>query len=463
MQLDAFVIGAGTSVREALRIIDANHQGLILIVDATGAVTSLATDGDIRRHLMGGGTLEDAVDKCANGDFVWVGNNTPRELILKNLDDQIHFIPVLDEMRRLVDVVSRDHNPLRAESSVYARSRAPVRVSFSGGGSDLTSYFLKDQIGAVINSTISIYSHATLLIREDQRIIIRSLDLEATLDADDLAAALAAKGPFGLIQALLKVIKPDFGFELFLHSDFPMSSGLGGSAVVSASILGCFNKFRRDEWDLYELAEIAYQAERHLLGVKGGWQDQYATVFGGFNFMEFRMDQNIVHPLWVHPDTMHELEESLILCDTGITHDSGEIHQDQLQQMAKAHVLEMLALNVKLSYEMRDALLRGRLRQFGESLHRSWELKRRFSDKVSTPLLDKIYTDAKFNGAIGGKILGAGGGGFFLFYVTPHRKHQLISYLKSSGLKIHAFRFESQGLQAWTVRESKTGIESLPA
>ena len=239
-----------------------------------------------------------------------------------------------------------------------------------------------------------------------------------------------------------------------------MSSGLGGSAVVSASILGCFNQFRRDQWDLHELAEIAYQAERHYLGVAGGWQDQYATVFGGFNFMEFRLEQNIVHPLRIHPDTLLELEECLILCDTGTTHDSGVIHQDQYQQMAAPHVREMVENNVQLSYEMRNDLLRGRLLQFGHSLDKAWQFKRQLSKKISTSRLDQIYSNAKSNGAVGGKLLGAGGGGFFLFYVPPYRKHQLITHLSVSGLKIRPFRFEPQGLQAWTVRESSSLTES---
>jgi D-glycero-alpha-D-manno-heptose-7-phosphate kinase len=238
-----------------------------------------------------------------------------------------------------------------------------------------------------------------------------------------------------------------------------MSSGLGGSAVVSASILGCFNQFRRDQWDLHELAEIAYQAERHYLDVAGGWQDQYATVFGGFNFMEFRMDQNIVHPLRIHPDTLLELEESLILCDTGTTHDSGNIHHDQRQQMAAAHIRNMVESNVQLSYAMRNDLLRGRLFQFGQSLDSAWQFKRQFSDKISSSQFDQIYEDARLNGAVGGKLLGAGGGGFFLFYAQPYRKHQLITHLKASGLKIRPFRFEPKGLQAWTVRECRNHQE----
>lgn len=460
MKLDIFIIQASADLRDALQRIESNHHGIIFIADTNGAISSMATDGDIRRHLLNGGTLEDAITLCANQNFVWENSATPRELLLKKLDHRIRIIPLLDSDRRLVGLVSRDHLPIQAEGAVYARARAPVRISFGGGGSDLTHYFSGSEGGAVINTTVSLYSHATLRIRNDEQVIIRSLDLGETLQANNLSSALAVEGRFGLIQALLQVVRPDFGFELFIHSDFPIKSGLGGSAVVSAAVLGCFNQFRRDQWDLHELAEIAYQAERHYLGVAGGWQDQYATVFGGFNFMEFHMDQNIVHPLRIHPDTLLELEECLILCDTGSTHESGEIHQDQRQQMADEHVRDMVAANVKLCYEMRNDLLRGRLRKFGQLLDKAWEFKRQFSDKISSSYLDRIYRDAKAYGAIGGKLLGAGGGGFFLFYAPPYKKHQLITHLEASGLKIRPFRFEPQGLQAWTVRESRNHEES---
>lgn len=460
MRLELFLINKDATLREALQRIDANHHGMILVVDSIGAVNGVATDGDIRRWLIEGGSLDDAISRCANSEFVSERPTTPREILLKKLDHRIRVIPLLDASQRLVGIVSRDHNPVRTEGAVYARARAPVRMSFGGGGSDLTHYFSDNDDGAVINTTISLYSHATLRIRPDSRVVVHSRDLGETLEAEGLHDALRQPGRFGLIQALLRAISPDFGFELFLHSDFPMSSGLGGSAVISASILGCFNQFRRDQWDLHELAEIAYQAERHHLGVHGGWQDQYATVFGGFNFMEFRMDQNIVHPLRIHPDTMLELEECLILCDTGMTHDSNDIHQDQRSQMAAAHLRGMVKKHVRLSYEMRNHLLRGRLMQFGQSLDKAWQLKRQFSTMISNSLLDAIYSSAINHGAIGGKLLGAGGGGFFLFYVPPYRKHELITHLEGSGLKLRPFRFDPQGLQAWTVRECRNYGES---
>jgi D-glycero-alpha-D-manno-heptose-7-phosphate kinase len=183
-----------------------------------------------------------------------------------------------------------------------------------------------------------------------------------------------------------------------------MKSGLGGSATIAAVILGCFNQFRSDPWDQYEMVELAFQAERLELGIAGGWQDQYASIFGGFNFLEFKKDQNIVHPLRIQKEVLLQLEESLLLCDTKIIHESGDIHNDQKEKMQDNDISELVKSNVELCYEMRNQLLRGVLNDFGNSLNKAWKAKRKFSAKISSPQLDEIYENAIKNGAIGGKL-----------------------------------------------------------
>jgi D-glycero-alpha-D-manno-heptose-7-phosphate kinase len=459
MKIESFVARGSAPIQQALQAINHNKHGLVFVSCDGNTVKGVATDGDIRRHLLSGGLITDPLSSCTNKNFYWERAGTSREVLLKKLDSRIRVIPLLNDRGELIDIFSRDLSPAANEGSVYARARAPVRISFAGGGSDLTRYFSSNTEGAVINATISVFSHALLRLRDDKKIIVKSLDLNETLEADNLREAVEASGKFGLIQAILKLINPEFGFELYLHSDFPLKSGLGGSAVVSSTVLGCFNQFRRDQWDLYELAELAYQAERHHLGISGGWQDQYATVFGGINFMEFRMEQNLVHPLRIQPETLLELEESLVLCDTGISHESGDIQTDQEVQMTKADIRHHVESNVLLSYQMRNELLKGRLREFGKLLDQAWRHKRQVSQKVSNRNLDDLYDGALSHGALGGKLLGAGGGGFFLFFVPPYKKYQLLSFLKSSRLNPQSFRFEEKGLQAWSVRESKSHPE----
>lgn len=449
---EKYLINDNASIKEALIKVEENHYGMIFTKSSTGKVIGLATDGDIRRALLRGVNLDDSISVCVNREFVSASTEFSREQLIKRLDSQIRFIPILDEAGKLHSVVSKDYLPLESEKSVYIRARAPVRVSFGGGGSDLTHYF-ESNAGAVINTAVSIYSHAAMRVRNDSKIIINSLDLRATLSANNLEEALSQEGSFGLIQSLLHVVQPDYGFELFLHSDFPVGSGLGGSATLSAVVLGCMNMLRNDQWKQHELAEIAFQAERLHLGIAGGWQDQYAAVFGGFNFIEFHLDENIINPIRVHPEISLELEESLILCDTGLDHHSGNIHEHQKETMTSDAVREMVKKNVQLTFETRNHLLRGDLDKFGACLDAAWQLKRRFSSMISSDYIDSIYNGALEHGATGGKLLGAGGGGFFIFYVSPFKKHALITYLESQNLKLQPFRFEPDGLKTWVSRD----------
>ena len=452
MNLDQFKISIDSTFRDTLYKIEANHHGYIFIHNELDSIIGIITDGDIRRVLLGNVNLDNKIIDFINENFIWASVDTPREEILKQLDHNIKVIPLLDKSKKLISIITKDYVPTLTERKVFARSKSPVRISFGGGGSDISAYFSQNK-AAVINSTISLYTHTTLKLRDDDKIIIESLDLYDKISFDNLETLLDYNGKFALIQSVIKAIKPAFGFELYIHSDYPMSSGLGGSAVVTSSILGCFNQFRSDKWDKHDISEIAFQAERLHLGVAGGWQDQYATVFGGLNFMEFNKEQNIINPIRLNNDTILELEECLVLCNTGTTHDSGNIHNDQKEQSQKVDVKQRIQSNVDLTYEMRNHLLRGRLNEFGKSLHKAWELKRSFSSKISNSYLDEIYNGAIQNGAIGGKLLGAGGGGYFLFYVPSFDKHKLINWIKSKELIYTPFVVENNGLQSWTVRE----------
>lgn len=447
-----FTIKKSSTIKSALEKIDSNGEGIVCIEDDMGKIIGVATDGDIRRRLLEGVTIDQSIDLCINESFIFALNEDSREVLLKLLDNGAKAIPILDKNKSFLRMVSRYNLPISEEKKNFARSRAPVRVSFGGGGSDLTHFFSKSN-GAVINATISIYSHACLKKRSDDRVIIKSRDLNEIIDEDNLKSALMKSSKLDLIQSIIKLINPKYGFELEIYSDFPPNSGLGGSSAISAAVLGCFNVFRTDPWDTYELSELAFQAERLNLNIAGGWQDQYACTFGGFNFIEFNKDKNIIHPLRIQLSTKLELEENLILCDTGISHNSGNIHSDQKENMKNLDIDSLVKSNVELTYEIKNQLLKGKLNDFGNSLDKAWDSKRKFSSKISSPEIDSIYSEAKKSGAIGGKLLGAGGGGFFLFYVAPFQRQKLIKKLQSLNLSIFRFNFDDHGLQTWKTRE----------
>ena len=454
MLLDNLQINENGLLKEALELISKNKKGLILVKDFNDSIIGLATDGDIREKILSGNTLSDKIGDICNKNFIWADDNTSREFLLKRLDNKIKLIPVLDSSKKLIDIVTHNYFPTKREDAIYVRSKSPVRVSFGGGGSDLTHFF-KAESGAVINATISIYSHALLKVRDDDKIILESSDLNKKVIFNNLNELLNDNSDFNLITSTIKTIQPDFGFELYTNSDFPMKSGLGGSAAVSAAVLGCFNQLRTDKYNSFDLSELAYQAERIYQGIAGGWQDQYATIFGGINFIEFNYNKNQIYPLRINKDIINELEENLILCYTGENHESGEVHNNQKKKMEDAEVRDFVKKNVALTYEIRDYLLRGNLNEFAKCLHQAWEYKKKFGDNITNTTFNNLYDFARSNGAIGGKLLGAGGGGFFLFYCNPFKKQNLIKCLVEKGHEIRNFKFEPDGLRSWVIRDNE--------
>ncbi len=442
------------TIKNALLMIENNKKGFIFIIDNNQIVRGVVTDGDVRRALIKKHSLNDKIKLISNKNFIYGDINSTREDLLKKLDYKIKFIPILSLEGRLEKIITKDDLPIDKEASVLIRAKSPVRISFSGGGSDTTNYFeLND--GATLNATISLYAHASLRIRSDKKISVNSLDLNKKIDAKNLKSFLKLKNQFGLIQSLLKLLNPNFGFDLLLYSDFNMKSGLGGSSAVISSIIGCFNECRIDQWSLHEMAELSFQAERLSFNVAGGWQDQYATVFGGLNFMEFNKVRNTIHPLRLPNNISSELEESLMLFDTCISHESNEIHLDQKKETKKIQVTNIIKSNVELAYKMRNYLLKGELSNFGKMLDLAWKNKKSLSKKISSNFLDKVYKEGMKNGALGGKLLGAGGGGCFLFYVKPEDRNRIIKIMNDLGLKLIPFVFENKGINSWKTRQVK--------
>jgi D-glycero-alpha-D-manno-heptose-7-phosphate kinase len=439
------------NIEQAFQALNANRMGILLVVDSGERVIGCITDGDIRRQLLQNGDLKAPIAEFINREFVWCRAGLPREQILKLLDHRVRAVPLLDNSDRLVGICTREDFHPDEETEVFSRARSPARISFNGGGTDLTHHFV-DQGGTVINTTITRYAHAALRRRPDPSIRIYSHDLRRTLEAPDLQS-LDTTGECRLLAGAIRVVRPRFGFELEVAADFPVGSGLGGSAAVVAAVIGCFNEFRSDRWNRHQIAEMAFQTERLVLDIPGGWQDQYASVFGGFNFMEFSADQNIIMPMRLEQRTLLEIEESLVLCHTGKAHDSGAIHRDQKKQPIEPEELRRITDRQKqLTREMRHHLLRGDISAYGRLLHEGWLAKRALSSLVSDGEMDRIYDFAMRQGALGGKILGAGGGGYFLFFVPPFCRYGFSEAMKSFGYDCERIQFEQDGLQSWKTR-----------
>lgn len=332
---------------------------------------------------------------------------------------------------------------------MIVRAKAPLRISFCGGGTDVPPYPALHG-GCVLSCTISKYAHASLVPRRDGAFKIRSLDygLDVHYGSDE---DLSFDGELDLVKAVIKRFRSKRGAELFLHSDAPPGSGLGSSSTMVVALVCALSDYLRRALSQYEIAEIAYLIERGDLGIPGGHQDQYAAAFGGFNFIEFYADRVVVNPLRISTDVLDELRYHLLLCFTGTARTSTTIIGEQTHHVEDqdAAVLNAMTQLKEYTLAMKEALLRGRLGEFGDLLNEAWESKRRLAGGISTPVVDHLYDLARRRGAVGGKLLGAGGGGYLLLYCDFKRTHEVAEHLTRAGGRIVDFAFEHQGARSW--------------
>ena len=334
------------------------------------------------------------------------------------------------------------------------RAKAPLRLSFAGGGTDV-SPFLEREGGCVLSATIDRYAYATVRPREDRRISVRALDFGAAVEYDPDEVP-SYDGNLDLAKAAIKRICPGSprGLDLFVHSDVPPGSGLGSSSTMVVAIVAALKEYFQLRLTEYEIAELAYQIERIELGIQGGYQDQYAAAFGGFNFIELTRDGVTVNPLRIRRDVINELEANLLLVYAGAPRFSAHIIEDQTARYERGDASNVAGLRrIKdLAVEMKNALVLGKLALFGELLHEEWTAKKCLSPKISTSRLEEIYEAARSSGAVGGKVSGAGGGGFMLFYCTFDSKQQVGERLHRMGCSVTNVSFTLAGVQTWTVR-----------
>ena len=334
------------------------------------------------------------------------------------------------------------------------RGRAPLRVSFGGGGTDVAP-FCVEQGGAIIGSTINKYAYCSIVPREDEQIIAHSLDFDTTVKYNARENNVC-DARLDQVTAALKAMNIRKGCEVYLQCDAPPGSGLGTSSTVMVALLTAMARWKGVELDSYALADLAYQVEREDLKIDGGYQDQYAATFGGFNFIEFHGRNNVVvNPLRIKKDIIHELQYNLLLCYTGNIHVSANIIKDQVKNYEKKDAFDAMWEVKALAYAMKDELLKGNLYSFGKLLDYGWESKKRMSSKITNPQIDELYEEAKKAGALGGKLLGAGGGGFLLMFCPYNVRHVVAARMEAAGGQVADWNFELRGAQSWIANEDR--------
>lgn len=341
------------------------------------------------------------------------------------------------------------------------RSRAPLRLGLAGGGTDV-SPFSDEYGGYVLNATVALYSQAILQPTKLKKIefiaadLQQAVEMESSIELPETGNLLLHKGIYNSLMRRFNITEP-LSFRLTTYADAPAGSGLGTSSTMVVCIVQAFAEWLRLGLGEYELANLAYEIERTELNLAGGKQDQYAASFGGFNFMEFGPGERIlVNPLRVPSWIVNELEASTVLFYTGQSRSSSKIIEHQIKQARNAYSQSQQAmLKLKQSaLQMKAALLLGDFDEYARLLADSWESKKKLASTVSNENLNKVYDLALNAGATAGKLSGAGGGGFFMFYVKPQKRMNVVRALNKLEGQVINFRFELQGAQSWKFSEN---------
>ena len=338
------------------------------------------------------------------------------------------------------------------------RSKAPLRLGFAGGGSDVSPY--SDLYGGqILNATINLSAYCTIETQEGDRVRVDAFDCDAHVDCP-LDGTLAAAPD--LIRGVYQRIVRDYGpvpgaFRITTYNDAPAGSGLGTSSTMVVCILKCFAEWMNLPLGDYETARLAYEIERKDLALAGGRQDQYAAAFGGFNFMEFHPgDVVIVNPLKIKAWIVDELESSMVLYYTGRSRSSAAIISEQQKNTSSGNAVAIEAMHRirQSSTDMKLALLKGDIEEFGRILGQAWEDKKKMAGAITNPVIQEAFDTAMAAGAVAGKVSGAGGGGFIMLIVPPTCKMAVVRALATLPGQVVPFQFTERGAHAWRVYET---------
>ena len=340
------------------------------------------------------------------------------------------------------------------------RSKAPFRLGLAGGGTDVSPY--SDLYGGtILNATINLYAYSSIEPRTDGKVVFKipqydeyyEFDSMLELPTDNDKSSLFC----GIYNRIIKnfIFKP-LSFTLTCSLEVPFGSGLGTSSTLAVSMIGAYSEWLKLPLGEYDIAYLAYQIERIDLSQAGGKQDQYAAAFGGFNFMEFsEKDKVIVNPLRIKTETINELAHNIVLYYTNSSRKSSQIIVEQQKNVKNKEQVSIDAMH-KIKQQARDLkeiILTNHLNEIGNILHEGWLYKKQMANGISTPLFEQVYETAMEAGATGGKISGAGGGGFVFFYCPDITKYNVVKALNNLGGYVLPYTFTKKGLETWRLEQ----------
>ncbi len=336
------------------------------------------------------------------------------------------------------------------------RTKAPLRLGLAGGGTDVSPY-CDEYGGMILNATIDMHTFCTIEPLPGQQIIFEAKDLDQHFESE-ARAIMEIDGLMDLHKGVYNRIVRDFNegealsFRMTTFSDAPPGSGLGTSSTIVVAMVYAYAEWLKLPLGDYDIAHLAYEIERIDLGLRGGKQDQYASTFGGFNFIEFRKnDRVIVNPLRIKSRIIDELELSMVLYYSGVSRESAKIIDEQIANTEQKDVRSIDAMH-ELKQDavlMKEAILRGNIKEYAGLLGKSWIAKKKMAKSISNPGIEEAYEVAHQAGAYSGKVSGAGGGGFMMFVVNPVKRVNVVNQLNKLEGRVVNFHFTKNGVKGW--------------
>ena len=442
--MENYIVHLDEDLAVVLERQDKHKIKTLIVVARDGTVEGTFSDGDLRRYILNYGNSPKKITDVLNRNFFYVTTGKSLADCIVGFDLSRGVVPILDEDRKLVDIYDGFKSLLELQQNTVQKftSIAPTRVSFAGGGSDVSTWFGKNR-GKCINAAIDIYARANFEVRNDDNFRIKSINTgSSNLYSRE---QIFEHDNSDLIINCLKKFPSLCGINLDIYCDFEPGSGLGGSSSLCVAVLRGCAKLTGAFLTDFELQSLAYEVERIDTTILGGWQDQIASVHGGLTVTNFDAEGIRTSKLFLSSNDKQILNNSFFLFKVGSSRSSSAIHEKLYTEKDKSSFTNSMEKVVQVADEVETLIQNRSFEELGTLLDKGWRVKRNISDFISNKKVDSLYTKLIHFGADGGRLLGAGGSGFILVFVNLEKQPDFISECLSNNLSFRKFQLDMEG------------------